>query len=391
MRILVILSSLDNGGAQRVAAQITGYWAGRGHDVVLATLSRSRDGDYPLGPGVQHLPLGVAALSPNRASALFNNIGRVLRLRREILRLDPDVVIGLMTSANVLAALAGVGLRSRTIGCEHNTPDREPLEPIWRFGRLLTYRLLDAVTVLTQGAAAWIRTHVPCRRLLVVPNALTWPLPSLAPRLDPDDIVSKDRKVILAVGRLAPQKDFRTLLRAFGAIAADHPEWDLVILGDGELRPQLMDLRANLALEQRVLLPGHAGNMPDWYRRASILAMSSEYEGFPMVLVEALAFGLPVVSVDCREGPRDIVRDGIDGLLVADDDHEGLAAALSRLMSDDKLRTSFGGRAVEVRQKLSETSVMAIWDRLFEQLGLSASVDPIVDEIGRAPERRCVQ
>jgi len=124
------------------------------------------------------------------------------------------------------------------------------------------------------------------------------------------------RRIVLAVGRFTKVKGFDLLIKAFAGIAIAYADWDLVILGEG---PERSDLEAQveaLGLGHRVKLPGRAGNMPDWYARADLFVMSSHFEGFPLVLVEAMAHGCPAVSFDCDTGPRDIIRDEMDGRLV---------------------------------------------------------------------------
>ena len=121
-------------------------------------------------------------------------------------------------------------------------------------------------------------------------------------------------------------------------------------------------------LAERVLLPGRAGNVGDWYAASSLYVMSSRFEGFPNTLAEAMACGLPAVSFDCDTGPRDIIRHEVDGLLVPAGDAAALEAALRRLMADPALRGRFAARASEVRERFSLASVSARWEQLFRQM-----------------------
>jgi glycosyltransferase involved in cell wall biosynthesis len=170
---------------------------------------------------------------------------------------------------------------------------------------------------------------------------------------------------LLGVGRLTEQKGFDLLISTFARLAARHPDWDLIILGEGPSRPQLEDLVRSHNLSERIFLPGQAGNIAEWYRAAEIYAMSSRFEGFPNTLAEALAHGLPAVSFDCDTGPRDIIRHQVDGLLVPAGDEDALAAALSRLMNNAALRQQFAMRAVEARERFSMERIAGMWEEVF--------------------------
>jgi glycosyltransferase involved in cell wall biosynthesis len=208
---------------------------------------------------------------------------------------------------------------------------------------------------------AWLQAQVPTARGVVIPNPVAAPLPDAAPVVP---IVAGDaRKVLLAVGRLEPQKAFDVLVQAFAQLAARHASWDLVVLGEGSQRATLEAQVRALGLAGRVAMPGRAGNVGAWYRRADLYVMSSLFEGFPNTLAEAMAHGCAVVSYDCDTGPRDIIRHEQDGLLVRPvGDVAALARALDRLMADDAARERMAAGAADVRERFSLPSVLAEWE-----------------------------
>jgi glycosyltransferase involved in cell wall biosynthesis len=167
---------------------------------------------------------------------------------------------------------------------------------------------------------------------------------------------------------LESQKGFDWLIEAFAKLADEHPDWDLVIIGEGSLRVTLEVQVRDLGLECRIFLPGRAGNMAEWYESADLYVMSSRFEGFPNTLVEAMAYGLAAVGFDCDTGPRDIIRHELDGLLVPQGNVTGLTAALDGLMSDNLTRHRFAERAVEVRDRFSMEKVTGMWEKLFEEI-----------------------
>jgi len=227
---------------------------------------------------------------------------------------------------------------------------------------------MAALTALTSESADWLKTHTSARRVAVIPNAALWPLPRQSPRITPDSLCHAGRRLLLAVGRLEVQKGFDLLVDAFINLAKRYSDWDLVILGEGPQHAPLQDEVRAAGLEKRVLLPGRVGNVGEWYERADLYVLSSRFEGFPNALAEAMAHGLAAVSFDCETGSRDIIRHGVDGLLVPPGDVAGLTAALAHLMGIATLRRQFAKRAVEVRERFSMERIAGTWEELFEEI-----------------------
>jgi glycosyltransferase involved in cell wall biosynthesis len=220
----------------------------------------------------------------------------------------------------------------------------------------------------TEESLAWLKQGIPAARGVVIPNPVSYPLPVGEPVVAVADHVPAGRKLLLAVGRLDPQKQFDCLLEAFSRLMARHAGWDLAILGEGPERGRLQDAIARLGLESRVRMPGRAGNVGDWYERADLYVMSSRFEGFPNTLAEAMAHGCAAVSYDCDTGPRDIIRHEVDGLLVRPvGDVAALSEALDSLMGDEARRTAMGSRASEVRERFAPERIFALWQSIMEK------------------------
>ncbi|MDD5631284.1 MAG: glycosyltransferase family 4 protein [Methylococcales bacterium] len=357
------------GGAERVSANLANYWAAKGWEITIVSLYPQSLDFYELHPAVKRIALELTDVSANALVGLWQNISRVIALRRMLRQIQPDIALGMMTTANVLMALAAWGLPNlRTIAAEHNHPPQLPLGFFWETLRRHTYGFLNAVTALTSEGESWLKSNTNAQRVLVIPNAVTWPLSGQEPRISPSALYQSERKLLLSVGRLDAQKKFDWLIEAFSNLADGHRDWDLVILGEGPLRTTLEGQVRDLGLELRILLPGRAGNMAEWYESADLYVMSSRFEGFPMTLVEAMAYGLAAISFDCDTGPRDIIRHELDGLLVPPGDVTELTADLDRLMSDALTRQRFAERAVEVRERFSMEKVAGMWEKLFEEI-----------------------
>ncbi|MGB3289582.1 MAG: glycosyltransferase family 4 protein [Burkholderiaceae bacterium] len=362
---MIVIHSLSGGGAERVAADLSGYWVQRGFKVTVVTQTDASTDAYPLHSGVMRHALGTAAPSTGKLSAVLANLRRVWSLRRLIKRERPTVVLGMMTTASVLAIAAARGQSCRVIATEHTHPPSQELPAMWERLRRWAYPQAAAVVALTSGTADWLERHVPGSQLAVIPNAVRWPLDSTEPVVEPPPRHGRYR--ILAVGRLHPHKGFDILIRAFQEIAGHFPEWDLIILGEGDSREALQAQIDAAGLTERISMPGRVGNLTDWYMQADLYVLSSRVEGLSNTLLEAMASGLAPVAFDCETGPREIVRNGIDGVLVSPaEDSEALAAHLSDMMAHPEKREAYARRAVDVRDRFSTPRIMALWGNLFE-------------------------
>lgn len=365
-RVLIFIHSLHGGGAERVAADLSAYWASAGWSVMLVTQADDRDDAYTLHSDVQRRILNTAGVGGG-LRGLWANVQRIRALRRVLREFQPDIVLGMMTTASVLAVLAARGLPCKVIATEHTHPPSQTLSGLWLRLRRWTYPRAARVVALTKGTADWLAQHVPGCQLGVIPNPVHWPLtraePVVAPQNDPQ------RRRLLAVGRLHRDKGFDLLVQAYATIASQHPQWDLIILGEGDERASLQAQIDAAGLQGHVSMPGRVGNVGDWYAAADIYVLSSRFEGLSNTLLESLASGLPAVCFDCDTGPRAVVREGIDGVLVRPNgDTQAMAAALSVLMQDTATRDAMAREAIDVRERFSAQHVLSLWKKLFDDI-----------------------
>jgi GalNAc-alpha-(1->4)-GalNAc-alpha-(1->3)-diNAcBac-PP-undecaprenol alpha-1,4-N-acetyl-D-galactosaminyltransferase len=357
-RLTAVIGSLESGGAERIMALLTEAWVERGWDVVLLlTLANpAQEPFFAPDPRVEVRHLDLYRESRGFTDALASNLRRLRVLRKAIRASKPDAVLSFMTETSILTILGSLGLRIPVVVEEHIYSAWPPLQQPWRLLRLLTYPMAASVIALTPSALATLGL-ARGRRGRVVPNPVMPP--------PPGEVVPSEPPVIIAIGRLVPQKGFDTLLNAFARVARSHPDWRLEIWGEGPDRAALEQLRDALGISAQVSLPGRTREPYDVLRRASLFVMSSRREGFPTVLGEAMACGLPVVSFDCPSGPRELIRNGIDGLLIPPNDIGGLAAGIDRLITDRKLANDLASRAPEVVDRFALSTVLEQWDLVF--------------------------
>lgn len=383
MRITLVISSLGGGGAERVVSNMAGYWAERGLAVTILTSSHgARPPAYELNPRVVHRDVGFSrsvyrpvpdtnalramlelynACSTAEQSVFVADLNLLAALRQALVETRPDVALSFMDITNIRVLLAAHGLRLPVIVSERC----DPYDNFLGAGReLLRWRLYPRAAFLAALNPEVMHHFYPMvgKRGRVIPNPVR--PPSAASTMHAPELREPRRKTVIAMGRLSYEKGFDLLLRAFASVAARHPEWRLKIFGEGPLRSELEELARHLGLSERVSFPGFTDQPATAMRQADLFVLPSRSEGFGNVLTEAMACGLAVVSFDCPSGPRHIIRDGFDGVLVPPKNVPALASTLARLMSDEAERARLAANAPEVLERFGEEKVMGMWEQL---------------------------
>lgn len=308
-------------------------------------------------------------------------IGAVLRkawrLRKVLEELQPDVLLSFLTKNNLLAAISGMGLRHRWAACERNNPEMQQAHPLWNRMLRHAYRRSDAIVCQTQA----VKRCFPVKlrdRLVVINN----------PVETPQFVPAQGTRRIAGVGRLDRQKGFDILIAAFARVATRHSDWHLDIWGSGPEHDALQALIASRGLEGRVSLRGTSEQPGGWIKDTDIFVLSSRYEGFPNVLGEAMAAGLPVIATRCDFGPEEMMHNDVSGLLVPVEQVGQLAGAMERLVSHAPLRERLGEGARQAAQAYSPPEILPKWDRLVDRLALSGQKagDASIDTSGALAE-----
>jgi glycosyltransferase involved in cell wall biosynthesis len=355
MRIVLVIASLTSGGAERVLTTLANHWASGGRDVTLLTLDDGSDPPfYSLHPGVVHRSLG-SARAPS-SGGLGRGMRRVGALRDGIVAERPAAVISFIDQTNVLTLLATRGLECPVIVSERVDPQLHRIAMRWEVLRNVLYPTASTLVVQTSAARDYFSPRIQSR-VRVIPN------PVLEPAGGPDVETRRNTgRTIVAMGRLTRQKGYDLLIDAFGRLASRFPEWRVCIFGEGPARAALERQRDELGLGERVRLPGTTRRPVDKMRSGDLFVLPSRFEGFPNVLGEAMACGMPVIACDCPSGPSQLIRDDVDGLLVPPERVDLLSRALERLMARPEERARLAEHAPAVLERYGLRRIAALWE-----------------------------
>jgi glycosyltransferase involved in cell wall biosynthesis len=366
--------AFSGGGVSRTTTNLANHLA-KNRDVRMISLYRRRsEARFDLDDSIE-----VTVLDDLRRSPLRRPLRRVpsrlrpmpskknmsllsdLLLRRAIRDVRSGVIVSTRPSLH-LALTTYARPEVTTVGWEHLNYVARSQSP--RLIEVLHTAVprLDGYVVLTEADAKDYRRDLPGLRtqVEVIRNSVTWPI-----RSQPAAV---DSKVVVAAGRLVPRKGFKRLVRAFAPVARRHPDWQLHIYGNGEQKQEVADLIHRLGLDSQVLLRGYSRNLPEVLANASIFAMTSLSEGFPMVLIEAMSTGIPLIAFDCPRGPGETIRHGHNGLLIPEGPVRAFSRGLETLIADADLRARLGAQGLRDAEAYTIDNIAADWERFLDQV-----------------------
>jgi glycosyltransferase involved in cell wall biosynthesis len=365
-RLLIVLPDAALGGGHFMNFRLAALLAERGWTVSVAFLYARADdqGHYARRyPQVRQIRLD--------ADGRLSRIALPFRLAK--LARESDVIVaGLDLAATNYSYLASLISRRPLLVWMHIAFGTHMLSvsKLDRWLSLLVYRRIREIVFPSQGALDSLGTalgHVPASaRWHVIENFNESAPQEPQPALIPAEIFSSP--VVMSIGRLADQKALHRLIHAHASLLGKGARHHLVILGDGPKRAELEALIVKLCVSESVWMPGHVDQPEAWLRQAALFALCSEYEGLPLVLLEALKLGVPVVSMDCPAGPREILANGNAGRLTPNGDIQAFQEAIEELLGSPQLRQSLSERGLERAKHYSAGRIIPLWENLLDQI-----------------------
>lgn len=373
MKIVYCIRGLYNsGGMERVLANKVNWLVERGWDVnIVTTDQKGRGAFFQLDPRIDVYDLGVNYEDTNGSSFLykcllypFKLLQHKRRLKQLLHKLKADITISMFCNdASFLWKINDGSKKILEIHFSRYKRLQYDRKGIWRIADIIRSKndrsiakKYDKFVVLTNEDKDYWGTM---DNIMTIPNARSFRFESPA---------SLDGKLVIAVGRYSYQKGYDRLLRAWKQVSAALPDAELHVVGEGELRDELLDLVESLGISESVRLGKATKNIEQVYLEASLLVMTSHYEGLPMVLLEAQAAGLPIVSFNCKCGPKDVIEHGESGYLIENGDIDRLAKGIIEILSNDSLRKSMGRKAFCNSENYDERIIMEKWVNMFETI-----------------------
>ncbi len=355
-RILFYINAINGGGAEKVILQLAGHFANAGYSCWLLTSFADDEFEYPVPKKVKRISIDRKEIKECR---IKKNVRRIKALRVCCKKYRPDVLISFMAEPNFRAVIATRGLSIKTIVSVRNDPSKEYAGIFKIIGKWMI-PMADGCVFQTEEAKKWFPKKLQ-RKSRVIVNEIS-PDFFQIPR-------SENPKDIIAVGRLSEQKNYKMMIQAFSLIAFEFPDERLMIYGEGNQRKELEMLIEKLNLKNRVRLMGQTKDIPSVLSEAKIFVLSSDFEGMPNALMEAMAAGVPCIAADCPcGGPAYLIEDRINGLLTETGDIEAMAEKMRCLLKDGRLCEEIGKNAKKSSEKYLPANVFRIWKDYVENL-----------------------
>ncbi len=338
MKLILVIPTMQQGGAERVMSELANAWSSQLHEVHLVLLAKSEN-FYTINDNViiHNLDFSHSGLF----SKIISELNVFFTLRKILKQQQPNFVLSFMSKYNILTIFAASYLNVKVIVSDRSNPKIQ-LPFLVSFLRKATYKFADGIIAQTSLAKIILEKETGNRNIKVIQNPIK------------DILINeniKREKIILSVGRLVEEKGQKYLLEAFSKIK--NTDWKVVILGDGPLLHPLKNQIEALGLKDKVIMPGAVNEIDNWLAKSSIFAFPSVSEGFPNALVEAMAAGLPCVSFDCDAGPRDIILDGKNGYLVPLKNIDIFVSRIEVLINNEELRSQLSIEAAMIANILS--------------------------------------
>lgn len=345
----IITKAMTSGGAERVIAQLANYFIEQNISCRIITTD-NREVMYPLDETIEVLAIGKK--SNNKA---IDRILRYKRIRSVVQKNRPDVVLTMPEDTGIYAILALIGTGIPVFVSERNNPWVMPNIKITRFLRKLAYLFAKGIIFQTEMAKSFFSRHIQ-KKGVVLQNPVD-------EKRIPEPYTGERKKIFAAVGRLEPQKNYPMLIKAFSEFHEAEQDYQLIIYGEGTERANLEKLIKQLNLEDSVFLPGRNKDVLNAINDSAAFILSSDYEGMPSALIEAMCMGMPVISTDCPSGgPRELIHNGENGLLVEVNNTESMKKAMHQII--DGRSEKLGKSAYVTGKQLTDSQIFEKWEKL---------------------------
>lgn len=352
-RIALFISSLQKGGSERVMVNLAEYLHKNHYDVILVTQYK-KEMEYDLSPEIRRV-YSEPEEHELQGGRIHNFLARFMKLRSIWKIYKPDVILSFLGKNNLMAIVTSAFLPSRVAVSVRGEPTMEYEGKLMQFLAKLVFFFADGIVLQTKQASEFF-PNIVRKKAVILPNPIN-------PVFLEKRYIGEREDVIVTAGRLDENKNHAMLIHAFAKIAGEYPTTNLVIYGEGESREKLESLIAEKGLTERISMPGSVTDIAERICKARIFTLTSNTEGMPNSIMEAMALGIPVVSTDCPcGGPATLIEDGVNGLLVPVGDAFALSDAFRKILSDREFAEKIGENAHNIAQNMNPDKVNSEWE-----------------------------
>ncbi len=351
--IIVVTETLGVDGPERVISALMNEWHRMGYDIkAVITRAELREATYQVSENIE-----LHYIDAHKKGGPLARINEIRDLRKILKKYPNAIGISFLVSTSFSLAMASRGLKIRVILSERNDPHQVPFTSLQRKMRDLSMEMADACVFQTLDAKAYFSEKVQ-KKGTIIYNPVN---PSL-----PERYTGERKKVFVAAGRLARQKNYPMMLKAFSKITKEYPEYKLLILGEGPDREELENLVQSLGIADQVKMPGFSNNVYAEMTDCAAYVSSSDFEGMSNSMLEALAMGIPTICTDCPiGGAKTVIQDKENGLLVPIGDEAAMYNAMKLIIEHPDVADSMGQKAYELSDKLNIHDIADTWTKLF--------------------------
>lgn len=354
MKITFCIDSISKGGAERVLVNLANHLAENETNKVDILTLRKSNSAYLISDKVKLLTLNININKKNLFQKVKNLFLNLKRYREYIETSNPDIIISFLPRSSYYSAIIASKTKTKLIISERNNPSSIYTSKIKKVLTNYLYGKADKLVFQTRMAKDFFSKKIQ-NKSIIIPN-------SVAEEFFDNSYIGTRQKKVVTVGRLAEQKNHSLLINAFKIVVENHPEYKLYIYGEGPLKEKLLTIIKNYRLENNVYLMGISCNIIEDIYDASIFVLSSNFEGMPNALMEALTLGVPSISTDCDcGGPKQLIQDGVNGLLVPVGDSQKLANAINELIENQKLSHKFSINSIKQMKNYKKEIIYSKW------------------------------
>lgn len=356
MNVTFFIGGLSGGGAERVTCNLASYLANRGHEIKVLTMSDDTP-SYAIDSKVQRTPL---LLTSERKNIVYNSLLRLYRFVKHLLKSKVDAYVVMLPVTTIMLLRLRWISKAKVIAAERVDPSQYPVKKQNQLKSLA--RKADGWVFQTEEERNWYGDATKKAKVSIIPNAI-----------NPDFIKpayeGERQRTIVTAGRLTEQKNHLLLIKAFAQISSKLSGYKLIIYGDGPLKEKLLMTAKELGVENSVELPGYTTSIGETIKDASLFVLSSDFEGMPNALMEAMAIGLPCVSTDCDGGgAKFLIENEKNGLLVPKGDVDALAVAMNQMLNNREFAEKCGKEARKICDRLAPEKIYGEWESFIKEI-----------------------